>query len=258
MIARQAEEIRARDPGGEVEDVHRLRVAMRRLRAMLRAARPALDQEWAEGLRAELCGVASALGPVRDLDVLIAHVAQEPDDGGVLRALRERRDAAAAEAQAAFAGLPYRHLLERVDAAASEPRVVRDTDLRDVAADEFRKLVRERKRAGEEPDADALHRLRIRTKRARYAAELVEPAVGPRAAKFTSAAKGLQDVLGEHQDAAVAEQQLRELLAHAQDTEAAFGLGRLVERQHARRAATRAALPDAWAETRRRGRKAWR
>jgi CHAD domain-containing protein len=247
MVARQYEEIRAHEPGGDADDVHKLRVAMRRLRAMLRAARPVLDGEWAEGLRGELRGFASALGPVRDLDVLIAHVAQDPDDGGIVEALRERRDAALAGAQAAFSGLPYRHLLERLDDAAAEPRLVRDADLRKEAAKEFRKLVRERKRAGADPDDEALHRLRIRTKRARYAAELVEPAVGPRAAKFTVAAKGLQDVLGEHQDAVVAEDVLRRLGAQAHtDGENGFALGVLYAQGEARKALLDEQLPELW------------
>ena len=48
-----------------------MRVATRRARAFLRAARPVLDQEWADELRAELGWLGSALGPARDLDVLV-------------------------------------------------------------------------------------------------------------------------------------------------------------------------------------------
>jgi len=40
------------------------------MRATLKAARPLLDAEWADGLRAELAGWA-APRPVRDLDVLL-------------------------------------------------------------------------------------------------------------------------------------------------------------------------------------------
>jgi len=53
-------------------------------------------------------------------------------------------------------------------------------------------------------------------------------------------------VLGEHQDAIVAEARLRELLAKAPSSGAAFAAGRLVERERARKAAARAALPKAW------------
>ena len=56
----------------------------------------------------------------------------------------------------------------------------------------------------------------------------------------------LQDVLGEHQDAIVAEGRLRELLATSPGSGAAFAAGRLVERERTRRTAARAALPKAW------------
>jgi len=43
----------AHDPGArtgaDVEDVHHLRVSVRRMRATLKAARPLLDAEWADG-----------------------------------------------------------------------------------------------------------------------------------------------------------------------------------------------------------------
>ncbi|MGB8198188.1 MAG: CHAD domain-containing protein, partial [Pseudonocardiaceae bacterium] len=65
----------AHDPGTRVgadpEELHQMRVAVRRIRAMLKAARPLLDQAWADDLRAELGWLGRALGPVRDADVLI-------------------------------------------------------------------------------------------------------------------------------------------------------------------------------------------
>jgi len=54
----------------EHEDIHQLRVAMRRLRAYLRAARPLLDESWSEPLRDELQELGRTLGEARDLDVL--------------------------------------------------------------------------------------------------------------------------------------------------------------------------------------------
>ena len=57
--------------GGGDEDVHQLRVAMRRARAYLRAARPLLDAERTEPLREELGWAGGALGAPRDADVLV-------------------------------------------------------------------------------------------------------------------------------------------------------------------------------------------
>src|SRR5262249_62245725 len=63
--------------GSDPEDLHQLRVATRRLRAFLRAARPLLTRGPTEDLRAELSWLGSALGPVRDLDVLVEHFTLE-------------------------------------------------------------------------------------------------------------------------------------------------------------------------------------
>ena len=54
-------------------------------------------------------------------------------------------------------------------------------------------------------NAELLHRARKAAKRARYAAELVAPAVGKRAEKRVERFRQLQDVLGEHQDSVQAE-----------------------------------------------------
>ena len=55
-------------------------------------------------------------------------------------------------------------------------------------------------------------------------------------------AKRLQDVVGEHQDAVVAEERLRALSEPA----TALLVGRLIERQRARRHSARAEVPKAW------------
>ena len=54
-----------------------MRVATRRLRAFLRAGHDLLDPEWSEPLREELSWLGGALGPVRDLDVLLEHLSGE-------------------------------------------------------------------------------------------------------------------------------------------------------------------------------------
>src|SRR5262249_48089396 len=140
------------------------------------------------------------------------------------------------------------------------PPPVADTDMTlvDVAAREWQKL-RKTVKALPTKSSDAdLHRVRIKAKRARYAAELVVPDVGHPAERFVDRVKKLQDVLGEHQDAVVAEGRLRELAAEVRSRRTGFVAGLLVERQHARRQTARAAFAEVWSEVARRGRKAWR
>ncbi len=99
--------------------------------------------------------------------------------------------------------------------------------------------------------------MRIKLKRARYTAELAQASVGRAARRFIDTARKVQDVLGDHQDAVVAEEHLRVLLAEARGSRAAFAAGRLVERQRGRRLAARNAFIERWPKLERRGRKAW-
>ena len=60
------------------------------------------------------------------------------------------------------------------------------------------------KELGDAPADEELHDARKSVKRARYAAELAGPELGRKGGRYIEAAKELQDVLGEHQDAVAA------------------------------------------------------
>jgi CHAD domain-containing protein len=110
---------------------------------------------------------------------------------------------------------------------------------RSLADKAFAKLRKAVDELPEEPADEELHAVRKKGKRARYAAELA----GRK--KFVRHAKKLQDVLGEHQDAVVAAERLRELATNV-TPEQALAAGRLVEREQANRADVRAAWRKAW------------
>jgi CHAD domain-containing protein len=270
-LTSQVGELLAHDPGtrfGEdPEELHQIRVATRRLRAILRAARDLLDPAWSEPLRDELSWLGSVLGPVRDLDVLMEHLREEIEAlepverraaARFLQLLDEDRDAARAAMLEAMSTPRYFRLLDRLEAGAAAPRAREaDISLEEIAAGEFRKLRKAVKALPPDPPDDELHAVRIRGKRARYAAELAEGAVGKPAARFVKDAKTFQDVVGEHQDAVVAEERIRELLGRTGSTQAHLAAGRLIERERARRREARAAFPDAWNALGKSGKKAW-
>ena len=54
-----------------------MRVAVRRLRAILRASRPLFEAKWVKGLRSELDWLGTVLGEARDLDVLRGSLGSE-------------------------------------------------------------------------------------------------------------------------------------------------------------------------------------
>ena len=258
-LRQQLDRLLAHDPGVRLgdddEDVHQLRVATRRLRAFLRAARPIVERDWAEDLRSELRWLTDSLALVRDLDVMIAHLrseleALEPAERAAFAPLAERleaeREVARDEMLKTLGSDRYFALLDGLE---QPPRLTGDASLRRLFRAEAKRL----RRIGPDPGAadEELHALRIKAKRARYAAELAAPELGKTGERFVGAAKRLQDVLGEHQDAVVAEERIRALLKGTRATGAHLAAGRLVERQLARRAAARAGLASAWAEVER-------
>jgi CHAD domain-containing protein len=254
--------------GDDPEDVHQLRVATRRLRAILRAVRPLLDEAWANELRDELGWLGGALGPARDLDVLLDHLRAEaaglePEERRALRslfrALEGRRASARKALRAALDSARYFELLDRLERDVGEPRLRESTaSLPELAAAEFERLRKAVRRLGPEPSDEELHKVRIRGKRARYAAELAQGVVGAPAARFVKAAKKFQDLVGEHQDAVVAEAALRSLATRQRTPLGLVAVGRLIQREHGRRAEARAAFPAAWRRLKRRGDRAWR
>jgi CHAD domain-containing protein len=257
--------------GESPEDVHQARVATRRLRSDLRTYGDLLEPAWAEELRSELSGLADALGALRDADVLLDRLrgrapqlreedrpaagqlvaVLERERGGHRRALLERLD-----------GDAYRALLDRLVEGARAPQVTARagepaaTVLPELASRPWRKL----KEAVQQVEADGpdeqLHQVRIRAKRARYAADVAALAVGRPASRFAKAAAGLQDVLGRLQDAAVTEAWLRSAAEGARRP-VVLVAGQLVcmERDEAEQA--RSAWQEAWDGVRKPAVRSW-
>ena len=266
MFETQRKSLIAHDPGARLgadpENLHQHRVAARRTRAFLRATRKYTDEAWRTSLEEPLRELGHATGPVRDLDVLIEHVADEvagldeaerAAGAALLARLAAERDAARTALVAALDGESYRRLLMRLRPPPRLAQGVDELPLAKIAKKEFRRLIRTLEDLGRHPGDHALHRLRIKLKRARYASELAAPG-GPEGEDFPADAKTLQTLLGDHQDAAVAEERLREIAARL-DGPAAFVAGRLAERQRSRRATVREQLPSAWKRLRKSGRR---
>ncbi|HSD01295.1 MAG TPA: CYTH and CHAD domain-containing protein [Gaiellales bacterium] len=236
------------------ESLHDLRVATRRMRALLRAARPGLDEPWAEGLRTELGWLAGETNDGRDLDVLVEEFEPrverlgDPDtESGrrLMEGLTAGRSAARERVLAALASPRYFALVDRLVAEAAHPKLAgSELDLGALVSSEYRRMRKTAWRAGREPDNAAMHKLRIAGKRVRYAAELAALPGDRKGQAFIRAAKDLQDVLGAHQDAVVAEERIRALAVGA-GSGVALVAGRLVEQEVRRRADARSELPDA-------------
>jgi len=270
-LTKYVEVLRLHDPGvrlgGAIEDLHEMRVSTRRLRAILRAARPLLVPGWPEALRSELDWLGEVLGPARDLDVQVGYfrqeaAAMEPRDRKPLERfvahLRSEREHVQQSLLTALKSERYFELISKLSEAASQPAVVVSTvSLSEIAAGAFTKLRKAIRKLGGAPTDSDLHRLRIKTKRARYAAELAETCAGNSAKRFIAQAKSFQDLLGIHQDAVLAEQHIREFLDQSSSVRAAFVAGRMVRRQRHRRESARIQFRAQWKKLDKRGKKAW-
>jgi CHAD domain-containing protein len=266
----------ARDPGTRVgqdpEELHQMRVAVRRMRATLKAARPLLDRGWAGELRAELGWLGRALGPVRDADVLIDRLRDRAaafDDTSrdateyLLEALVTERETARDAMLAALDSDRYLALLRTLATAVSEPlpavALAAGPELTDLVDVEFRRLAKGVRRAGDDPPDEVLHALRIQGKRLRYVGELAVTTGGKPMRKLLEATTALQDVLGEHQDACVAQERVRALLdafGNVVDFDVVFAAGRLIEREDLSRLEMRNAWPAAWQQVQQRAEQA--
>jgi CHAD domain-containing protein len=211
--------------GDDPEDVHRARVATRRLRSQLRTFGTLLDTEWANALREDLRWLGSGLGSVRDRQVMAQRfrsrtTALAEDDALTVADLSAELQAESEEARGRLVldmrSDRYIDLIERLVEASRAPALMADGQQRaelviaKLARSDWKPL---RKGVAALPDqpADAeLHRIRILAKRLRYAAEAAEPVAGKIATRSAEAAAALQDVLGDHQDSVTAQQWLRE------------------------------------------------
>jgi CHAD domain-containing protein len=273
-IAGSVVRLLAHDPGvrlgDDPEDVHQARVATRRLRSDLRTFRTLIDPAWTTEVRAELRWLGDALGAVRDREVMLdrlragaaqlALADQEPAQR-IVRWLLDEWDVMRRALLDAIRSARYLALLERLVAASQQPPLV-DTAV-EPAADVLPALARGpwvhlRQSVDALPDdpSDAeLHEVRIRAKRCRYASEAVTAVVGKPARRFAQEIATLQDVLGEHQDATVAERWLRDT-ARAGGRET-FVAGELAAFARADAASARAEWPEAWRRARRKQLRSW-
>ncbi|MET8507911.1 CYTH and CHAD domain-containing protein [Streptomyces sp. NPDC004787] len=271
-VREQHEAIVALDPAvrRDLPDaVHRMRVACRRMRSAFKTYRRVLDREVTDPVGEELKWLAGELGVARDQEVLDARlrarVADLPPDltlGPVTARLR-RRDAALARsarrrALDALDSARFLALLDTLHALLADPPLRADAHraapkvLAKAVRKDHKRLARRIEHAlalapGEERDR-ALHEARKAAKRARYAADAARPALGKPAKKLAKRVKAVQSLLGEHQDAVVARDALREIAIQAHGAgESAFTWGLLHGREEAAAAAAERELPAVWA-----------
>jgi CHAD domain-containing protein len=263
LVAKQHRSVLRHDVGTRIasdpESLHQVRVAARRVRTFLTVARELVDDEWAAEVNDGMRGLGRASNEARDVDILLDRVR------GEIRSL-DLRDRSAAEAligkleddrvelQRALVteldGERYQRVLDQLALPARPAQQRSKRKLDQLAARELRGLVSRVRKLGKRPPEDALHALRIKVKKVRYATELGGGASGKRARRVIEAATRMQDLLGNHQDAVVAEERLRTVAYAFDETGISFVAGRLAERESTRRDEIHGSLPPAWKDLR--------
>jgi len=224
--------------GEDIEALHDMRVATRRMRVAARVFAKYLDSKATRSFKAELKRAGGVLGAARDLDVFWEKAARyqdafPEDERPELSPLRAAWEVARQRAQEQMLsyldGSSYQHFKEAFGAylqlpwpdvspllnAKGEPVPHR---VRHVAPALIARCLTDF-RAYDEwfqgPDVplQRYHRLRITSKRLRYTLEYFREVLGPGAQALINEIKQLQDHLGDLQDAVVAGNILRDFLA---------------------------------------------
>jgi CHAD domain-containing protein len=225
----------AREPGtrtgADPEELHGMRVATRRMRAAWRVFGDAYDPGRTKLFRRRLRELATLLGGVRDLDVLIeateayGEAIGAPDQAGLqplLAAWRNDRDLARVQLIVELDSKGHRRFVDDyVDFVSSPGRDVVPVEttiphrVRDTAASRIWTAY-EHVRAYEAvlrwADVPTLHQLRIAAKRLRYTLEFVREPLGEDASPLIARVVALQDHLGFMNDAEVAATMARTFL----------------------------------------------
>ena len=215
----------------DAEYLHQMRVALRRLRVVLRMAEDVHNDQHLVELGKDFSALCVTLGHIREWDVFIAQTVQPmcgsmPGNDGlqVLRAVCERRRAACYAALRSTAqARELQRLLLRFAIWMSGTTYWQQAgwqqQAQDFTARRLSKLIKRFAPYGPQPDtfdAVQLHALRIRAKKLRYSAEFFMSLYDKHKAKsFLAALSNVQDALGQINDIAVAHRLLEELAADA-------------------------------------------
>jgi CHAD domain-containing protein len=206
------------DADRDAEDLHASRVALRRIRSLLRTFRSLVEPEWVSAARADMGWFSQLLGEVRNLDVLALRIALHTESDVDPLALESLYGAVALQRSdvtfrvASARAMPrYESVLRQIDRlVTSEPPLTARAGegsreaLPRLLRRPWRNVREAARRAHESPTEPNLHALRIRSKELRYASELATAVFGQRAAELATTATAIQDRLGDHRDALAA------------------------------------------------------
>ena len=209
----------------DAEYLHQMRVALRRLRVVLRMAEKNRPDEQLTVLSKEVAALCIALGEAREWDVFIEHTVQpmcarmagHAGLQALLACSKRKRDACYVALRSDAKAHELQRLILRFAIWMNGPYWQQQSIqlAREFAARRLHKLAQRFARSGAQLgalEAERLHALRILAKKLRYSAEFFSGMYEKQKAKsFLSALSEVQDVLGQINDIAVTHRLLDEL-----------------------------------------------
>lgn len=200
----------------DVENVHQLRVSVRRASAAMELYAPLLPTKRTRVLKKQLRALRKAAGPARDLDILKERVEKhsaestEPAFAALLEFVRARRAAAQRPVKRAYVKAKRQDFRSNAKSLAKSAKWRGDgaePDFGTFARAQFEPMTDRFFAAArvDMSDIEALHQLRIEGKTVRYAIDLLSSAFGGKFAKRNSTVFAkLQNKLGDINDHASA------------------------------------------------------
>jgi CHAD domain-containing protein len=261
---------RVHEPGARLgedpEELHQLRVTARRIDATIALFKRQLPRALLRTRKTTKI-VLRSLGAARDLDVQLEELARycarlperEQAAAQPLRAFLERERAQARERMLrSLDSEPVRHWLETLTLSGAVAARARGTDRAMAVVPErvqrrYRKLRKSVGRLRAKASMEDYHLVRRRAKQLRYATECGALMFGKPADELLKALRRLQDGLGAHQDAYMAQTRLAALAADPSSALPAptlFLMGRLAEHHAQITAQARQTLARAWRKVR--------
>jgi CHAD domain-containing protein len=269
-----ADNIEGSISGEDPEHLHQLRIAVRRSRTVQRQLKDVFAPEELPGFRSEFRWLQQATGDARDLDVYLEDLddlremlpaGMRADLDPLVPVLAHSRLTARADMTHALRSVRAANLFEDWDrvleglvALPLEDRPAAAKPIGTVAGERIRKVYKRIVRMGRAIDPgsppDAYHELRKKGKELRYLLELFgvklfdEEAVAP----LVRSLKGLQDVLGRHQDREIQIAMLRASAGEVAELSgggaACMAMGTLVEHLRADEQAARDEFGERFAD----------
>lgn len=217
--------------GDDAEYLHQMRIALRRLRMVLRMAEKIRADENLAALNRDISALFATLGRIREWDVFIVQTMQplctqsknHPGLQALLAAAMRQRSACYAALRDTVQARELQRLLLRFAVwmhgdywqHAECHQAAENQRVQNYANRRLRKLAKQFSRSARHPDSAGflqLHALRILAKKLRYSAEIFLSLYGSRKTKpFLAALGGVQDVLGHVNDDAAAQRLLDKL-----------------------------------------------